>query len=221
MSNRDPGKYQRERGEEQRRRIMEKLAAGPLSAREISANVHLTHSAVCLHLSRLREAKLVRIAGHRRQRNAREIPLYGLGDAPDVKYVKGKDLGLPGVFDIQRAKVRQAIIAQLTTAPATAPELAVLLKLSNPTMRKYLPKMHAERSIYRAAWVAKDGGGVHVAVWAVGDKPDAPKPKVAKPRKLPNLPEEQAAILKRKREAKAIVQAARARPQNIFSALGL
>ncbi|HWV64103.1 MAG TPA: winged helix-turn-helix domain-containing protein [Oxalicibacterium sp.] len=212
--------FQKERGEKQRRRILEQLKAGPMSAQELADTIYLSRAAVLLHIQVLRAAKLVRIADHRTQCRSREIRLYGLGDAPDAEYVKVKRRGV-GVLEQQRRQMRQAIIDQLKISRATSTELAVLLKVSEPTMRKYLPMMHAEKLVYRAGWVAREGGGEPVAVWGHGNFRDQPVPKVIHPRGTPRLPEEQLEMLRKSREAKEIVRMAISKPQNIFSALGL
>lgn len=218
---REPGKYQKERGELQRRKIVALLESGPHSAQDIARGVHLTRGAVLLHIRQMREAGQVRIASHVMQYRSREIPLYGLGDAPDAEYVRSKDRLAPNSFDVQREKVRQMILNQLKIARATAPELAILLGLANPTMRKYLPMMREENLIHRAAWAKKDGGGIQVAIWAVGNKPDAPKDKVIPRTTVGSLPQDQMDLLWKKKEVKKILSAAKKKPQGIFAALGI
>lgn len=221
MMPRDPGKFQKERGEFQRRKILALLEVGRLSAQDISAKVHLSRTAALLHIQVLREQKLVRIAGYVMQYKSREIPLYGLGSDPDETYIKAKFIPAANSFEVQREKVRQEILAQLRISPATSPQLAIFLGLSNPTMRKYLPMMHAERLIHRSAWVKKDGGGMQVAIWAAGNKPDAPKSKIVTKPRAGHLPQHQVDLLWKKKEAKEIVSIAMKKPQGIFAALGL
>lgn len=216
----DRGKFQRERGEFQRKKILALLSSGPMSSQNIADKVFLERTAVLLHIQELRRQGLVRIAGHVMQSRSREIPLYGLGGEPDAVYVKAKYLQ-PKCYEEQRAKVRDAILAQLEVSPATAPELAIFLGLSNPTIRKYLPKMQGAGLIHRAAWVKKEGGGIQVAIWAIGEKPDAPKHKLIKRARLGHLPQHQIDLLWKKREAKEIVSIAKKKPQGIFAALGV
>lgn len=206
----------------QRARIVAQLEGGPKSAKQIGEAIHLTNKAVLLHIRDMRAQGIVRVAGHADQVRSREIPLYGLGSEPDAKYVKVADRPENDFFEVQREKVRSAILAQLKISRATAPELSMLLGLSNPTLRKYLPRMKSMGLVHRSAWVARGSGGSDVAIWAAGDAPDAPKSKrVKRNNPMAALPDEQRELLRRKREAKSIVKHARRTPQGIFAALGI
>lgn len=206
----------------QRARMMALMEAGPMSAEQIARHIHLTRSAVLLHVRAMRDEGILRIAGYVTQVRSREIPLYGIGSEPDEPYVLSRHRPENKVFEVQRAKVKGAILAQLAIARATAPELAMLTGLSNPTIRKYLPKMKREGLIHRAAWVAKESGGLDMAVWAAGDREDAAKGRTIKRSSaLAYLPEEQRDIILRKREVNSIIKNARKTPQGPFAALGV
>jgi hypothetical protein len=217
------GDYQKERGERQRQKIVFAVGDGMLSAEEIASIVCLTRSAVLLHIQRMREAKQVRIAGYREQSRSREIPLYGLGAAPDAVYVRLRDRG--DVF-ARRKAMFQAILEKLGECnqrghSATAPELAILLGVANPTMRKYLPLMREANLIYRSGWVKRTGGGQGVAVWSVGDKPDVPESSTLLERRGSPLSQEQRDLVRRRRDAWENVRRIRKAPQGIFAALGI
>lgn len=209
------------RGDIKRAKILALLEKGPTSSQDLADKIFLTRSAVLLHLKFLRDAGKVRIAAYRTQCRSREIPLYALGSAPDAPYIKMRHRPENKVFEMQRAKVRGAILAQLKSGLATAPELAILLGLSNPTIRKYLPKMRAERLVYRAAWASRTEGGRQMALWAAGNADDAPQDSVIKAWSPVGLTYEQHDLLRKKNEARTILKIARKKPQGIFAALGV
>lgn len=68
-------------------RILEVLKDGPITARELADSIHCSHSLATLYLRKLMEKpRRVRIADHDIV-CARVVPMYGLGDTPDRKYV--------------------------------------------------------------------------------------------------------------------------------------
>lgn len=212
--------FQKERGREQRRRILARLANGPMSAQELAGTIHLSRAGILLHIQVLREEQQVRIAGYQAQSRSRPIPLYGPGNLPDAEYVHVKRRQINS-FKVHRAMVDKSIIDQLKIARATSTELAALIGVAEVTMRKYLARMRSDNKIYRASWVAREGGGIPVAVWAHGCLLDAPIPADPRPRGMPRLPDEQKEILYKKRLAKDIIRAATQKKNGIFSALGL
>lgn len=209
------------RGDTQRAKILTLLEQGPTSSQDLADKIFLTRSAVLLHLKCLRDAGKVRIAAYETQFRSREIPLYAPGSAPDAPYVKVRNRPENKAYEVQRAKVRGAILAQLRAGLATGPELATLLGLSHPTIRKYLPKMRAERLVYRAAWVSRTEGGRRMALWAAGNADDASQDTVIKAHAPVGLTYEQHDLLRRKNEARTILKIARKKPQGIFAALGV
>lgn len=213
--------FQKERGIEQRRRIIARLGCGPMSAQELADKIHLSRAAILLHIEVLRDDKQVRIAGYRDRIKARPTPLYGLGDESDAPYIRVRNRPRVNKLEQRRNEVETAVVKHLKLARMTSVELAALVGIANVTMRKYLMRMCSDKKIYRASWAARDGGGIPIAIWANGSLPHARVPIAPKPRSIPNLPDEQKEILMRKREAKDIIRIATQKKNGIFSALGL
>lgn len=80
-----------------------------------------------------------------------------------------------------RSPIASRVLAKLAIAPATATELADLCHGHPHTINKLLIELRAKKVVYVHSWVRTGKAGPASMVVAIGDKPDAPKPKPKKP----------------------------------------
>lgn len=65
---------------------------------------------------------------------------------------------------------------------STVSELSEESGLSIPTVRKYLKELHKYNVIHISRYVKDKRGNMTVKSWALGDKPDAKKPRRVTPK---------------------------------------
>ena len=212
--------YANTRGALREKRILELLAAGPLSARAIAAELHLSLSGTLIYLSRLRAApQRVHVAGFDCIGSGRETPLYGLGELPDAVFeAKRKPKQPVKRIDAQRAKTLSAL-----ATPMTAAQLGVILCISAGATVVYVTELRAQNKAYIKTWKAPGKRGDLAPVYALGNRLDAPKPRQSRADRYQKdkADREKYERLLAKRRMYHRLARARKTPQSIFSALGL
>lgn len=69
--------------------------------------------------------------------------------------------------------------AQLKRSPMDAVELAAKAGVSERAAMERIRRMHERREVYVKSWERFSPGGCPSRIWALGDKPDAPRPVAA------------------------------------------
>lgn len=122
-------------------------------------------------------------------------------------------------------RMRQQVAAalKLLSTPMSAVELSLRMHRTAKVTRGYVCILRKAKKVRVASWRELGKQGDHTPIYGVGSKPDAPKPRKTKKqiwRETLANPDKHEWQKSRKR-ALWRVAAARKKPQNIFSALGL
>ena len=217
----------RERGIQQRKAIVENLAAAPKTLDELCVALDLGQKNARRYLEQLRApARQVHICGHQ-QRHGRPAPIYAAGDKADVEYVP---LSHPAP-KTSAAERRAQVLKLLTEKPRTRGELAECMHLVTGAAGKYVTELrHPDnRQLYIVDWRhpsdvhGGSAGGDWTPVYAVGAKKDKRKPVEGKSARHARLQKDPAYREDRniKRRTRYAAQKAAKKKHGIFSALGL
>lgn len=166
--------YQKHRGARQRARIVEALAAGPLSSRALADRLHLAPKGMYKYLNALMATpRQVRITGYLRSGGC-PVPLYGLGS--------GRDAARPGQLSRRtgsRWEKRRAEVLALLATPQSVQELADAIGICPTAIRAYLRELHRDRAIYITRWLRVARTLAPVYVLGEGDDAErlAPLPR--------------------------------------------
>lgn len=165
---RPPG-YQDQRAQRQRERILTALKAGPLTAAELCARLHLSRSRLTTYLQMLRaEPRKVRIVGHMLTDGAPAFR-YGLGNGPDVAYQPAGKVRKGSQRD-----QREAEIVALLAEPQSVQQLAAVVGIAPKGIRTYLRVLRDAGRVHISAW--RRSRSALVPVYALGNAPDQPSP---------------------------------------------
>jgi predicted ArsR family transcriptional regulator len=152
----------------QRERILTALKAGPLTAAELCARLHLSRSRVTTYLRLLRAAGKVRITGHDLTDGAPACR-YGIGSGPDAVFEPIGKTRKGSLYD-----QRQAQIVALLAEPQSVQQLVAVVKIAPTGVRVYLRHLRDAGRVHIAFW--RRSRSALVPVYALGNAPDAPSP---------------------------------------------
>lgn len=213
------------RAAEQEARILEELAAGPKCNRQLAIDLGLSRSGVMRYTNVMHTAnpKRIHVCGfHEPANGGYSRPLYAAGDGVDLVY-QPRHVKVPKKSTDRRAEKRAQILALLQT-PRTAKQIAARVHFSYCWLADYLVELRKEKVIYIQKWTRPSRLGPHVAVYAIGDERDAKRPgqetraeRYAKERADPVRLKRAQDVQKHNRK----LQKLKAKPANIFAALGL
>lgn len=176
------------------------------------------------YLKKMYDAKLIHIAAYSLNINGGQpAPRYSIGEAPDAVYVKSRAPKRHLIVGERLAAVEQCVRYH-----HSASEIAEKLGLTNARVRFYLQELRKLRPVYICAWRQLPAG--IAPVYALGKKPDAPKPirtramayaeTVERYKADPEL-NDKLERTKRLRAVRNRIEQTKKKPHNIFSALGL
>jgi predicted ArsR family transcriptional regulator len=162
------------RREYQRKRILAAIESEPMTAQQLADRLFMSRDGIQLHLNAMKAEKprLAHVSGFQPGR-ARPMPMYSPGDKKDAVYTKKRTPKRHLLVSEREATILKAIKEQ----PMTAGQLAEKLGLCVSYMRRYTARLHAEKKIHAADWLPNLHGGTRAAKYAIGDRPDAPKPE--------------------------------------------
>lgn len=213
--------YQKERGERRKQHILELTAERPMSARELAAAVHLTLSAVLLHTKAMMSEtpRRMHIAALVPTGTGKPTPLYGPGDHPDAVYEPVRKPKLPDRVETRMGQ----LVELLEQGSCTAEQVALKMHLSISRAREYVRRLREMRWAYIADWIKPQGRGDLAPSYALGMRPDKPKPRETRAerwRKERGDAEKYRRILAQRRHLEHRAKL-RKKPNTIFGALGL
>jgi DNA-binding CsgD family transcriptional regulator len=161
MKARKPG-YQRNRGERQENRIVEILAGGGLTSRELADRLHLSHQRTHIHLKRMRK---------RPNRRVRVMAYELTGGRPQCVYElgSGQDVSI-GAY--QQRRIVDMLIE--IPAPWSAYQIAERLSMGYGSVKVYMRALKKARKIYVARWIWSNK--TPMPLYAAGKGENVPKP---------------------------------------------
>lgn len=215
-------------------RVLNSLSGARMTVAQIAQELGISASSVALHIAALRRSpKQIYICGHdgkagKPVHGGCPAPIWTAGSKPDAEFVPLRSPS-PKITSYQR---QEQIIAILKRGPRTTAQLSEVMHIVRAKVNDHLRKLRVDgnKRIYIKHWnhpalVARPGtGGDWAPVYAIGDKPDAPKPKkeTSKDRHR-RLMQDPVYREDRKKGARKRYQITKLRkkPQGIFAALGL
>lgn len=164
MKKRAPG-YQKERGERQEKRILEALAATPMTAHQLSEKLFLSRHRAQVHLKRLmkRPHRRVRIAAYEVGcGSGRPKHVYALGGTNDVT-----------ITAYQQARILDML--NETSIPKSAYQIGELMNMGYGIVKIYVRALKIAKKIHVATWIWSNK--TPTPLYLIGRGDDAPKPK--------------------------------------------
>lgn len=158
------------------------------------------------YMKRLRELRLVHIAGWRKSHSGFTIPLYKTGESKDVPRPKFRDI------DRDSAGLSRIVKALEIYGPMTYREAANKAGLSQATVKnaRYMETLVKQQRIHVCAWL-RNSPGPMLPLYEAGPGKNANKPK----------PYSRAEVSRRLRQRKAEARKAIARTSGLAGMLGL
>lgn len=208
------------------RRILELLAEKPMGNTDIAEHFGIDRNAIARYTDEMYAKRRIYVSGYRLPvagGNARK--LYSPGNKPDVaRLLKGR----PRV-DFKR--LRTEAVLKALAVPRGCVEVGNMIGLSKEAAQLYINVLLSPdvRKVHIARW-DKHARGQWFPVYALGDGVDAQRPEVTlrTMRRRGQTTENKASagsdyIVQEKARAtvRETIASAKARPHNIFSALGL
>jgi len=214
------GSTAKEIGDRQKQKILALVAVSPMSARDLAGKVHLTLGGVLIHTKQMmaETPRRIRIAEYRLQGQGKPAPLYGPGDGPDAVYEARRKPKLPDRVETRMGQ----LVEVLEQGACTAEQAALKMNLSIARAREYIRRLRAMRWAYIADWIAPEGRGDLAPSYALGIRPDKPKPQQTRAdryRKEKSDPERYRRSLTLRRHQYQIAKL-KQKPNTIFGALG-
>lgn len=211
----------------QERRILNALMTRPMCNNDLALHMGMGRSGAAKYTARMHAAKpkRVHIVGHRAPATGGyPRPIFAAGDGRDAVYV-ARFPSAPKKTAVDRKGDAMGRIMKELEKGRTAQEIAKASFLAFSTVHKYMDEMHAAGwTIYVRTWRRTGELNQWAPVYAIGNKPDAPRPAPKTRRDFylaeradPNKVKKHAAGKQRSR----MLQQLRAKPNTIFGALGL
>jgi hypothetical protein len=175
------GDKHRRKSRLQEARIIASLAEKPKTVEQLAEEMHLCPSGVALYLKRMRTAHQVYVCDHEK-RNGSPAKIWAAGNRPDAEYVP-QSRPMPKTSAEER---RAQVLELLAEKPRTIRELGPAMHLVSEAAGKYVRALRqpGNRQLHIAKWLhprevdpTSTKGGDWAPVYAVGAKPDAPKPE--------------------------------------------
>lgn len=204
-------------------KILKALEQKPMTITELMPVVGLKYEGTAKNVRALYQARHIHVCGHIRT-NGNPHSIYALGDKTDAKMVPSKmakDMG-PRRLDA----MLQKMVEFLREKPRTAAELGDLLHVCKGQARRYLNHLikATPRCVYVSGWKPAPGRGNPAPMYALGDKPNAIKPKttrIARYQKDKRNPERYERILLKQRQLYHEKKQAKNQPASVWAALGI
>lgn len=173
----------RRKGKLQEARIIASLAEKPKTVERLAAALRMCPSGVALYLKRMHaEPRRTYVCGHEKAaRTGLPANIWAAGSQPDIEYVP-QSRPTPKTSAKERCT---QVLELLAEKPRTTRELAPLMHIVYGAVIKYIRMLRepGNRQLYIAKWLhprevdpSRTSGGDWAPVYAVGTKPDAPKP---------------------------------------------
>lgn len=169
----------------QEARIISSLNKAPKTVEALAAELGRCPSGVSLYLKRMRAEGRLYVSGHIPSLGAFAgcpAKIWSVGNRPDVEYVP---LRRPTPKTSAQER-RDTVLRLLAEQPRTVRALAAAMHIVYETAGRYVGQLRKQerRQVYIAKWshpreISPEStkGGDWTPVYAVGKKPDAPKPK--------------------------------------------
>lgn len=215
-------------GNSRKQAILNLLESGPMTRKQIADALNGASSSVAAHLAALNEAGKVYICNHIPNHMGMPAAVWGLGNKPNVEYVPKC---LPATKTSAEER-RQQILKLLKEKPRSAQQLVGSIHVVKKTISVYIAQLRRpdSRKLYIIRWLAPGVAypGARAASWvpvyAVGDKPDAQKPKrETKAERYARQKQSEKFLEAERRRARIyyVVKKTRKKPNGIFGALGI
>lgn len=157
-------------------KILTAIERKPMTVADLMPVIGLKYEATARYVKKLRRDKRIHVCDHIRTGGNPHL-VYALGNKPDVEIVptKVRTAKGPRRFDVMLGRA----IGFLREKPRTAAELAELMHVCKDHARRYLNHLLESnpRCVYLKEWRPALGRGNPAPVYALGNKPDVPKPK--------------------------------------------
>jgi hypothetical protein len=137
------------------------------------ANILAVLAATDAPLCRKQFAQQIDLCGHRLLKMLRLL----LADKKIhiVHVLRGNRYYRPGAAPAAVPSTQERILAALAAGPTSMPQLVDQLGITYGYLNMRLNELHAAKQIYVAKQIKQ--ANLVVRLWAIGDKPDAPRPK--------------------------------------------
>jgi DNA-binding transcriptional ArsR family regulator len=160
-------------------RILAAIAKEPLTGQQLSARLYLAQTSVDRFMRRLLDEKPRRlhICGHYEKGLKTPARIFKAGPGKDAVYVLKRKRPRP-----KKADGRRARILTLLALPQTAAQLAERLEMSRSRVTVYLRDLRQAEKIHITGSIPPAGTGIPAPVYALGNLPDKPISRRARPR---------------------------------------
>lgn len=216
--------------------ILAALAVRPMGDQDLADYLGRDRKRLARHTIKMHALRLIHVTGFRMPLvggNARK--LYAPGDFPDAVRVLKRDQRMSVE---ERRERRKADVLESLAQEGTVNEIALRVRTHNNTARKYIGELRASGQVRITGWRKGRGECGLLQVFGLGSDPDAPRPagesrRSQSPERVRarqskavnnalNGQKGRALSDQKKRAAVAeTIASAKARPHNIFAALGL
>lgn len=204
-------------------RILDILASEPMTLRQLADKLGLSLDSLYIYRNRLSSApKRIYVSGYS-DTGARPAPLYAAGDLPDVEYVPARK---PKLAEDRKTKQRNRLLELLKNdGEQTAEQAGIRLSLSTSRARFYINELRTSslKQAYIKRWQHPGKRGDLAPVYALGNRPDAPKPRTTRAQRYKQEKSDQDKydhILDQRRTRYALKRAS-SKPRSWAYALGL
>jgi hypothetical protein len=212
------------RRERMESRLLALLMGTPLTSRQIAKALHTDLSNVHNYVNRLMKSpRRIRVCGFDPDppRGCKPARMFALGSAPDAKLVSKREAAKNRAPRLDR---QMGAVKQLLKTPCTSTEVANALNITESRARFYLGALrNAEpKRAFIKSWNPPPTTGTWTPVYALGNRPDALRPKrltyLERKQKLMSNPERWDRELAR-RNKNYVLFLAKSKKCNPFSAL--
>lgn len=214
------GANNKARGVANEQRILSLLSEQPMTLHELADA--MGHSVASMYLYRTRlmaQPKRIHVCAYI-PNGHKPSPVYAAGGRPDVEFVGGRKPRQP---EDRKTKQRRRLREVLEGQALTADQVGLKMHLSTSRARIYISELRALGQAYIARWQHPGKQGDHAPVYALGNKPDAPKPRQSRAQRYKQevgTPERHDRLKSRRRLHYAIAKA-RQEPASWLTALGV
>lgn len=205
-------------------KILRLLNAEPMSNADLALYLGVTRQAASFYTKGMHKRRVIHVQGFRLPTIAGNAHmLFGVGDKPDfVRILRNNRVQTPIEVTLQR---KRDILDSLKT-PKSAKEIANKINLGGASVLKYLQFLRKTGKVRIDGYKSRGNANQWVPQYGLGSEPDAPLPppssKSSRARDGSRaLGDDFMASSRSRATVENTIAAARARPHNPFSALGL
>lgn len=158
---------------------LREIQKSPLSNYELASVMSLCRKNAGLLARRLRSVGLIHIGGWADGSipQSAKVPIYHYGPGEDMPYPTGRVIASKATNSINSSAIAASVFLKILEHPISKADIAELTGFNHRQSLRVVNYAHEIGLVRIADWMPSFGPGVPTAMYALGDKPDASRPK--------------------------------------------